>query len=255
MKMIRRLAMIALALAALLAAPGLSKAQKALTVGVEELDYYPQYRWADGQYTGYARDVLDAFAKDKGYQLTYKAFPVTRLFKEFLAEQSVDLKYPDSPFWSVDAKKDVKVVYSDPVADYIDGVMVAPGRKDMPKGDLKILGLVRGFTPFEYLDDEKAGTITLDPSDDYAALLKKCVAGRVDGAYGNLAVANWNLEENLKQPGALAFAPGLPHTKGSYLMSSIKHPEAVEEFNAWLKDNQALVETLKAKYKVEAGVK
>lgn len=254
---VRRLG-AALAAVLILAVPAL--AQKSFTVGVEELEYYPQYSWdakaqKGKEYKGYARDVLDAFAQAKGYELTYVAFPVSRLFDEFLGKQSVDLKYPDNPYWSGEAKKAVKVVYSDPVVDYIDGVMVAAAKKGMNKDALKTLGIIKGFTAFEYLDALKAGQVVLDESTDYQALLKKCMAGRVDGAYGNVAVANWNLKENLKEAGALAFEPNLPHTKSSYLLSSIKHPQLVEEFNAWLKENKAAVDALKAKYQVEAGVK
>lgn len=255
--MIRRLAFAALSLVVVLALSAPAPAQQSFTVGVEELDYLPHYSWdataPKGQeYQGYAREVLDAFAQAKGYSFTYVAYPVARLFDEFLTKQSVDFKYPDNPYWSAEAKKAVPVVYSDPVVAYIDGVMVTPARKGQPAASLKTLGTIRGFTAFEFLDAVKAGQVTLDESTDYQALLKKCALGRVDGAYSNVAVANWNLQEKLKQPGALVFDANLPHTKSHYLLSTIKRPKIVEEFNAWLKENKAQVDAIKAKRHVEA---
>lgn len=256
--MIRRLTSVLFSWLAViwLAAPSL--AQQNFTVGVEELDYLPHYAWnasaPKGQeYQGYARDVLDAFAKAKGYSFTYAAYPVARLFDEFLAKKSIDFKFPDNPQWSAEAKQGGQVVYSEPVVAYIDGVVVTPARKGQPKDALKTLGAIKGFTAYEYLGAIKAGQVTLDESTDFQAMLKKCLAGRLDGAYSNVAVANWNLREKLKQPGALVFDEALPHSKGSYLLSSLKHPRVIEEFNAWLQENASLVSGLKAKHQVEAA--
>jgi len=35
-------------------------------VGVENEDYFPHYRFRDGRYSGYGRDLLDAFALPSG---------------------------------------------------------------------------------------------------------------------------------------------------------------------------------------------
>jgi ABC-type amino acid transport substrate-binding protein len=249
----------AIVLVAALFAASPAMAQQKFTVGVEELEYFPQYRWnanqpAGKEYEGYARALLDAFAQAKGYEFTYVAFPVARLFNEFLDKRSVDFKYPDNAYWSAEAKKNLAVIYSDPAADYIDGVMVLPGKQGMKQDDLKTMGIIRGFTAFEYLDAIKGGTVKPEESTDYTSMLKMCMAGRVDGAYGNVAVANWNLKEKIKEPGALVFDPALPHTKSSYRLSSITHPEVIEEFNAWLGQNKSLVDSLKAQYQVESGV-
>lgn len=236
-----------------------ARAEEHFVVGVEELNYYPQYAWdaqaaAGSQYKGYARDVLDAFAKAKGYTFTYAAYPVARLFHEFLEGQSLDFKYPDNTYWSAEEKKEHKVVYSDPVVAYVDGVMTLPAHKDMQAESLKTLGIIRGFTPYAFLDLVKAGKVSLEDSSNYQELLRKCIAGRIDGAYGNVAVSNWNLKVNLKESGALVFADKLPNSKGTYRLSSIRHPEVITQFNQWLTENKAAVDALKARYQVEQGV-
>ena len=49
-------------------------------VGVEDLPFAPQYSLdGEGQYRGFAREVLDAFASDSGISLSYKALPVDQL--------------------------------------------------------------------------------------------------------------------------------------------------------------------------------
>ena len=173
-------------------------AAQTYVVGVENIDYLPQYAYKDGEYGGFARALLDAFAKDKGYKLEYRALPVTRLFAEFV-NLDVDLKYPDNVKWSADLKSKATVIYSDPVVKYIDGVNVTPDRVGKGAESLKVLGAVRGFTPWDWLDAVKSGTVKLQENNSFSAMLETTLAGRVDGAYGNVAVAANVLENNLKQ--------------------------------------------------------
>lgn len=226
----------------------------AYVVGVEAINYYPLYAGVDGDYKGAAREILDAFAADAGHTFTYEPLPVARLFETYLTTDELDMKFPDNPYWSGDAKKGKNVVYSEPVVDYIDGVMVLPANKGKGAEALKTLGIIRGFTAWDYLDKIKAGQISLDESNDYEAMLKKAVKGRTDGAYSSVAVANYHVENTLGQKGALVFDEGLPHTRGSYFLSSIKHPELVEAFSAWMAKNAAKVQEIKNKYGAEQGV-
>lgn len=230
-----------------------SASAQTYVVGVENIDYLPQYAYKDGEYGGFARALLDAFAADKGYKFEYRALPVARLFAEFVG-LDVDLKYPDNVKWSADLKSKATVVYSDPVVNYIDGVNLPPDRVGKGVENLKVLGAVRGFTPWDWLDAVKSGAVKLQENNSFSAMLETALAGRVDGAYGNVAVAANVLENNLKQPGALVFDAGLPHTRSHYHLSSIKHPPLIAEFNAWMKANAAAVSALKAKYEVEKGV-
>ncbi len=237
-----------LAVMVLLSTASMAQAQS-FTVGVENIDYYPLYAGADGEYKGYARDLLDAFAKSKGYTFTYTALPINRLFKSFV-DGELDFKFPDNPYWSADVRKGKTIVYSESVNAYIDGVLVTPEHKGMDKSQLKTLGLITGFTPWEYLGDVKAGKITLEENDNYQALLKKTALGRVDGAYSNVAVANYQIGQVLNMTGKLEFDPNLPHTKSDYFLSTIKHPQIIQELNAFMQENKQLVDELQAKYQV-----
>lgn len=223
-------------------------------VGVEDIEYLPQYSVQNGEFGGFGRAILDAFAKSKGHVFEYQPRPVARLFNEFIAGK-VDLKYPDNAYWGGDLKKGQAVVYSAPVVEYIDGVNVLPAGKGKSVDAIKALGIVRGFTAWEWLDRVKAGSPELHENNSFTALLQQAMAGRVDGAYGNVAVVSHQLAVELKKPDALVFDPGLPHTRSHYHLSSIKHPQLIEEFNAWLGENADLVAKLKAEYAVEKGVR
>lgn len=215
-------------------------------VGVENLDYLPHYSSEGGEYKGYGRDLLDAFAKDAGHTFTYKPLPVKRLYKAF-AEGQIDLKYPDNSYWSDDSKKGVNITYSAPVVNYIDGVVVKPEDIGKGKGRIKTLGTVRGFTPWEYIKDIESGAITLSENGNFKALITQVSNNRIDAAYANIDVIKYNLDG---KPTVL-FDKDLPHTKSAYHLSTIKHGDVLKEFDAWLSSNADKVAQIKAKHRLK----
>ena len=62
-------------------------------IGVEDIDYYPIYQYANGHYSGAASEILNKFAKLNHHTLTYQAYPVTRLNKNYL-KGTVDFRFP-----------------------------------------------------------------------------------------------------------------------------------------------------------------
>lgn len=228
-------------------------AGKSYTIGVEELDYYPVYGIQSGNYAGYARDLFDAFAKDRGYRFDYKPFPINRLFANFFQGQ-VDFKFPDNPYWQKDLRSGKNVVYSGSVVTYIDGTLVLPELKEAGSERIKTLGTVAGFTPWAWMDALKSKQVILRENANSTALAQQVVAKRVDAAYANVAVVNYQLDNVLKTPGALVFNSKLPFSKDNYFLSTLHHPEVIAEFDAWQKSHQDFVRGLKKKYGVEKGV-
>ncbi len=226
----------------------LAKAQT-FTVGVEDIDYYPLYAYRDGAYKGFARDVLAKFAESKGYTFEFKPFPVVRLTNYFV-EGKVDFKFPDNKDWAGDAKKGVDVRYSDPVVGYTDGVMVLPANRGKGTGALKKLGIVRGFTPWDYLSMIKSGAVVAKEASSLDSLVKQTMHERVDGAYFNVAVASYYLANEMDKADALVFDDTLPHTTSNYTLSSHKHPAIVEEFNQFLIDKAGLIRELEKQYQI-----
>lgn len=224
-----------------------------LVVGVEELDYFPAYSVQDGEYRGAAREILDAFAKDRGYVLIYRPLPIKRLFAELLSG-GVDLKFPDNAFWAGDIKKGHEVVYSKPLIRYIDGVLVTPDNVGRGADGVRTLGTVSGFTPFAWMDRIKDGRVQVKENPRMDLLLRQAMLGRFDGVYASVAVAHYTLERQLGNPGALVFDPRLPHSRDAYALSSLRRPEVVAEFDAWMTANAALIQDIKDRLGAEKGL-
>eukprot|EP00903_Cladosiphon_okamuranus_P002236 g2234.t1 len=231
----------------MLTLPGSALADDIL-IGVEDLTYYPHYTMEDGEYAGFGRAVLDAWATDRGHTVTYRAFPIKRLMS-MLIEGQIDLKYPDNAYWSSDLKDGKSVTYSEAIVEYIDGVSVAPDNVGKGMGSVKKLGTVRGFTPWAWLDEINGGAVELSELGALDGLIKQAAAGRIDAAYANVSVIQHQLGE-MGQSGGLKFDPDLKHTRDFYYLSTTTKPTLIDDFNAWMVENTDKVAALKAGYNV-----
>jgi ABC-type amino acid transport substrate-binding protein len=223
-------------------------------VGVEDLDYFPAYsfggeRLAASADHGCAGAILDLFAKTTGVKFEYRPLPVKRLYRD-LMQGSIDFKFPDNANWQQELRKNKKIAYSEPLFEYVDGVMVLPSNKGRSKENLKILGTVLGFTPFDFLAEIQQKKVAVSETTDFGALFTHTIRGRMDGAYANVAVARRYLNEKMKQPDALVFDSSLPHTRDGYRLSTLKHANMIEKFSAFLKEKKVEIDTLKKNYMV-----
>lgn len=224
--------------------------QRHYSIGVEALPYAPYYSTEAGEYRGYAREVLDAFAAAKGYRFDYRPMPIMRLFGELLAGR-LDFKFPDNPLWKADLKQGRRIHYSQSLAPFIDGALVPRQRQGQGKARIKSLGTLLGFTPSAYLEDIRQGRIHLNQTSQIDALLKMALSERVDAVYLNVRVAEHHLRQLGAGTGLLVFDPTLPYDQGDYYLSSLQHPQVIAEFNAFLRDQAALIAQLKRQYRVE----
>lgn len=205
----------------------------ALIIGVENIHYMPHYTTRDGVYQGFARKMLDRFAREQGFQVIYRPLPLNRLYHEFVIGK-LDLKYPDNPQWSNDIKGNRLIHYSRPVVPYIDGAIVR--RIDLGRGldGLDVLGTVRGFTPFSYLQEITSGRIILLENTSTISLLTLLENQRIQALYANPDVLGYLLRQQPQLFSDLAFDPDLPHSKGYYRLSSIKYPKVIRSFDLWM---------------------
>ncbi|MDF2096193.1 substrate-binding periplasmic protein [Aquibaculum arenosum] len=230
-----------------IAVAGAQERANPLIVGVEELNYLPAYgRDENGEYAGFGRAILDAFAEDHGYDLVYRPLPITRLYSGLLSG-SIDLKYPDNPRWAEDRKAGRTIAYSAPAMTYIDGNLVTEARDGH---DVELIGTVLGFTPWAWLDRIEDDSLQLIESTDLVPVLRQLFAGRIDAAYANVAVAKHVAAENGLPADQLVFRDDLPYDRGTYHLSTTKHPELIAQFDHWLEDNAERVEAMREDYGV-----
>ncbi|WP_284193465.1 substrate-binding periplasmic protein [Vibrio zhanjiangensis] len=219
---------------------------KNLVIGVENIDYYPISSIKSGQYTGYARDLLDQFAKDYHHTLTYRALPIVRLYDEFI-EQEVDLKFPDNPNWGSTVKKDTQISYSQSALSYTEGVVVLTDKLGQSKP--KTIGIVRGFTPHAIMEDVDQGKLKIKEFNSLRNLVKVFVnRNDIDGMYFNVAIMKYTIKSLEIDEDMIAYDPAIPHIDGDYFLSSITHTDIIKQFDDFLQKNASLVQKLKEKY-------
>jgi ABC-type amino acid transport substrate-binding protein len=232
------------------------QARRTLTVGVEAQAFAPHY-FIDGQgeYRGYARDLLDRFAAANGLQLIYKPMPVDNLLPALLAGR-IDLQYPDNANWGGSLKAGKPVSYSLPLTEIIDGVLVPPARRGRQPEDLERLAAVDGWTlPADsYGRNIQEGTLVRVSSADLNQLMKTTLRGDADGAFFNVVVATYYLDNLRARPGALVFDPALPYVRSGFSLSTVRHPEVIRQMDAFLQERAAEVTALKERHQVETNI-
>ena len=219
-------------------------------VGVESNSNLPMGDVVDNKYTGYGRDLLDAFGSKYGHTFTYKPMPVKRLWNEYLVQKSVDFRFPDNARWTSDLKKDLAISYSRGVITLTDGLMVLPAKKGQGLESIKKIAMVRGFSPFSYREQIEAKKIAVDEVNGAESAIAMVEAGRVDGAYVNIQSTTYLINEVLKKPSVVVYDDTLPHTTTERSLSSISHPEVIKQMDEFLVKEKDTVAKIKAKYKI-----
>ncbi|CAM3826881.1 substrate-binding periplasmic protein [Vibrio aquimaris] len=219
---------------------------KNLIIGVENIDYHPISSIKSGEYAGYARELLDHFAKEYNHNITYRPLPIVRLFHE-LVEDEIDLKFPDNPNWASDFKQGTDITYSQSALSYTDGIMVSADKLGQTK--LKTLGIVRGFTPYAVINEVNQGAIKVKEFNNIKTLISIFLnRGDVEGVYFNVAIASYTMRSLGIDDEIIAFDSSLPHINGDYFLSTVKHTDIIKEFDEFLERNSSFVEKLKEKY-------
>jgi len=218
-----------------------------LVIGVEKLAYMPYYSVEKGEYHGFARELFDRFAKEKGHNITYRPLPVERLYR-YLLDGHIDFKFPDNPEWRNDLKNGVDLHYSDGVVPFQDGVLVTPEKIAQPVEASHKIGTIRGFAPWPLMGQIDQGAIQLVEQNSISGLLRQTLEGRLDGVYINSAVANFHLKNILHRESALVLDKRIPHASSAYHITSINKPEIIRELNSWMLTRKGYILELQQKW-------
>jgi ABC-type amino acid transport substrate-binding protein len=215
-------------------------------IGVEEMSYFPIYDNEAGEYIGYARELLDQFAKDSGHKFTYNILPINKLYLA-LTTFKVDFKFPDNEHWQEEIKIGKNIKYSDGVFTNLDVIHVLPENEGKGVEFLKTIGTINGFTPWPVYEKVQKGEIKVLYYTSTSGLINQCKLGNVDGIYMSAYIMHYNLKK-LNKPNIVVFDKSIPYFKHDFKLSSIKYPDIIIQFNLWAKNNKKYITDLKKKY-------
>lgn len=238
----------------LLASIMLSQAQAqatTYTVVVQNINYFPIYsaNVDTGHYSGYVRDLLDAFALSEGIQFNYRLRPVRRMMVEYL-EGKYDFAVPDNPNWNMPRKQGRRIYYSEPLLEFADAIFVRAEDRNMAPGEMDSYGTIAGFTPWKFREPLDREELKLETAPNPTSLIQMLLTGRVDTINLALPVAQFHFQA-LNVGDRLVAAPQLlPIEVSRYYLSSLRHPEVIQRLNAFLEREEALVAELRARYRL-----
>jgi ABC-type amino acid transport substrate-binding protein len=225
-----------------------------LRIGMEDMPYLPFYdvrgEGPNQKFSGIMPKILEDFRQSSKHNINYQPLPINRLYSS-LVSGKIEFKFPDHPNWGKEAKKGVTVIYSDPVVEYVDGVVVLKENIKKNLEWLKNIGTIRGFTPFDYLDLISEKKVNVIEAGDLDALLQMLKKNRVQGIYVNIAVCFQHSQNSGLE---LAYNPKFPHTESAYHLSTISQAKVIEEFNTYLKTNSAQIQTWKFEFDTQSGI-
>ena len=219
---------------------------KQFTVGSENIDYFPHYRFDGGDDQGYMWAVLEAFAKHSGHTMVYVAYPIKRLHQELL-DKKIDFLYPDNPKWASADRQQQGKYFSEPVITAFGSTMVLPARVNKGLDDFKSLAVPHGFTSIMYAPLVAQRKVSLIDVPDAISALQVILKGRVDGADIEFNVAQ-HLLKGMSQPHALVFDPSLPCDPVGFHLSTVAHSDIIQQFNTFMREHQRLLQDLKTPY-------
>lgn len=223
--------------------------QETLIVGCQDIDYYPHYNFNLADDKGYAWAVLEAFSKQSGHQFEYRAYPIKRLQRE-LADGNIAFVYPDNAGWqSLHQKIDSHKLLSEPLITASSGTIVLEKREFNPIEKFGSLAVPHGFTPEHWLEVIAQKRLHLLEVDTPIAALNLVLKDRVDGADIESHVARHLLAQSGQQS-KVRLAKSLPHGPVTFHLSTIKRRDVIEQLNAFIASNQALMTQLRAEYQL-----
>lgn len=222
-------------------------AERHFIVGTEDINFYPHYNFTHPDSTGFANDVLALFAKEYGYRFSFQPLPVKRLYHEL--DNLVDFIYPDNPNWTSLQRVDGHRLFSAPVIFNLGTTMVQPQNQQISLPEFRTLAVIHGFTPTAWLKLRNEYRFKLYEVPNAVSAINLVLKGQLDGADVEYNVAQ-HILRNQQQEGALVAATQLPRTRVSFHLSTVRHPEVLQQFNRFLLSHQADIASLKQKYQL-----
>lgn len=222
-------------------------AQTEFVVGTEDLNFYPHYDFTSADSQGFANEVLQLFARSYGYQFSFQPLPVKRLYHEL--DNLVDFIYPDNPSWVKYQGSHASRLFSEPLIYNLGTTLVLPANKQIRLEQFRTLAVIHGFTPTAWLKLRGQYRFKLYEVPNAVSAVNLVLKGELQGADVEYNVAQQILRQQ-QQPDALVVAQNLPMTRVAFHLSTVRHPQVLQQFNRFLLSHQAEISALKQKYQL-----
>jgi polar amino acid transport system substrate-binding protein len=217
-------------------------------IGIEQIDYYPHYDFSQRQQRGYFVDLIQLFSEKTGHLFTFMPLPVKRLYQSSTSD--IDLIYPDNPQWQQYYELGMDKVFSKPVIFTLGSTLVKPEQRHISLEQFRSLAVIHGFVPTKWLALKNQYKYRMVDVPDVASALGLVLKGRLDGATIEYNVAQHYLRSIAAQD-QLVIAEQLPFTQLPFLLSTVKHPKLVAQFDQFLLDYAEQIAALKQKYQLQ----
>ncbi len=216
-------------------------------IGVEDVPYYPLFDFHQEEAT-FTTELLDQFARNKGYTFRYLPLPIKR-FHKWLVDEDIDFKYPDNERWLGNKTNPENLVFSDSTLRLVGGTLVLPKHLDRKVSEMKVIGTLLGFYPTLWIDELNAGKVTIYENSSTMVLIQQALREQIDGLTLDPAVVEYHLQR-LGRGGELVINTNYRHQLYDYHLSTIKHADIIAQFNVFLKQNQDFIQSLHKKYQL-----
>ena len=204
-------------------------------VGSQNIEYYPHYNFSSPIDKGVGWAILEAFSEASGHEFSYLTMPVRRLQMEML-KGHVDFVYPDNPGWYNDVTDTKEKYFSVALTRAVTGTFVKPKNVNKGINAIKRIAMPLGFTPVNWQARLDQNLIKIVSISDTFAGLSLLQLERVDALDFEYHVGNFILDITL------------PHNEIPFMLSALRHQEVIEELNAFINNNPAIIDSIKARY-------
>ncbi len=226
---------------------------KSYIAAIPELSYFPYYeKTAAGEIRGFIPEMIRKFSRDTKLDIKMVVQPIKRYYHN-LFERKIDFVIPDTENWTTDLKKGHPVVYSQSFLTTIDGLLVKTEKKDAGIEVIGKVGSPIGFTPWAIIDRVKSEKIRVSHNPSQKGLLLQVIKGRIDAAFMCVSVGMYYTRKEINNNGALAFAYNMPYSRDKLKLSTIKHPDIIQQFDRWLEENDVWITNKKKVMSLELG--
>ena len=218
----------------------------AYVVAMPIQNFSPQYQVKADKKSGFLPIILKKFSKDKGVELKIVSLPVKR-YIQMVIDGKVDFILPDNKTWLHNDNLK-KFIFSDPIMQSRVSYFSHEENSKSIK-DIKSIATISGYTLDYFSKEIKNKKIKVNELQKIESLMSFINQKRADLGYFHDDILEDYLLRNKKLK--LKKRSDIKSDLFTYHLSTIKHPEIINQFNQWMKENQSWIKEKKEHYLID----